>query len=217
MRATRSSGRVDGKAFTLIELLVVIAIIAILAGLLFSGLGGASKSRNKALITARLAEIQTAIDEYHEKKNMYPPSYNNRVDRPTLYYELVGTTYDSKSGKYNTLDGQQSLSLGDAKSFFSSPSGSGPGFTFEGFANSGLKTGEAENFYRSLAKKAHTASPDSSGVDIQLLSVPVKQDRGVDLFWYYDSRSPTNNPGKYDLWVELIQNGKTEIIGNFSR
>jgi prepilin-type N-terminal cleavage/methylation domain-containing protein len=33
--------------------------------------------------------------------------------------------------------------------------------------------------------------------------------------WRYNSSNPTNNPGSFDLWVELEIAGKKEIIGNW--
>jgi hypothetical protein len=41
---------------------------------------------------------------------------------------------------------------------------------------------------------------------------------GVDLNpWRYNSSSPTNNPGSYDLWVQLSIGGKTNLICNWSK
>jgi prepilin-type N-terminal cleavage/methylation domain-containing protein len=33
--------------------------------------------------------------------------------------------------------------------------------------------------------------------------------------WRYNSTNPTNNPGSFDLWVELEIAGKKEIVGNW--
>ncbi|HKX62379.1 MAG TPA: type II secretion system protein [Verrucomicrobiae bacterium] len=33
--------------------------------------------------------------------------------------------------------------------------------------------------------------------------------------WSYNSTNPTNNPGSFDLWVELEIAGKKEIVGNW--
>ena len=35
--------------------------------------------------------------------------------------------------------------------------------------------------------------------------------------WRYNSSSPTNNPGSYDLWVQLYLAGKTNLICNWSK
>ncbi len=35
--------------------------------------------------------------------------------------------------------------------------------------------------------------------------------------WRYNSSNPTNNPGTYDLWVDVIIDGKTNRFGNWSK
>jgi hypothetical protein len=35
--------------------------------------------------------------------------------------------------------------------------------------------------------------------------------------WRYNSSNPTNNPGSYDLWIQLSIGGKTNCICNWSR
>jgi hypothetical protein len=35
--------------------------------------------------------------------------------------------------------------------------------------------------------------------------------------WRYNSSNPTNNPGSYDLWVQLSISGKTNLICNWSK
>ena len=34
--------------------------------------------------------------------------------------------------------------------------------------------------------------------------------------WRYNSSNPTNNPGHFDLWVDIILSGKTNRISNWS-
>jgi type II secretory pathway pseudopilin PulG len=189
----------------LIELLVVIAIIAILAGLLMSGVVSAGREKYKARIQSQMAEIETAIGEYHAKKGSFPPSTTNNVTRPTLYYELVGAVFDRGSSAYATLDGAGQVPVATVQSVFG----------VDGFQNSGLTKGEVDNFYTNLRKDGH-----SSYGGVEVLSVPMKNDDPSDpthVRWYYNAHSPTNNPGKYDLWVEWQQKGKVEVIGNFKR
>ena len=33
--------------------------------------------------------------------------------------------------------------------------------------------------------------------------------------WHYVSSSPTNNPGKFDLWIELGTKNRKLVIGNW--
>jgi hypothetical protein len=44
------------------------------------------------------------------------------------------------------------------------------------------------------------------------VSTPARQ---VNL-WGYNSANPTHNPGQYDLWVDLLVDGKTNRISNWS-
>ena len=62
------------SGFTLIELLVAIGIVAILAGLLLSGIGGATTTVNKAQAAQELRNLETALASFHSEFGMYPPS-----------------------------------------------------------------------------------------------------------------------------------------------
>jgi hypothetical protein len=35
--------------------------------------------------------------------------------------------------------------------------------------------------------------------------------------WFYNSSNPTNNPGSYDLWMDVFYSGKTNRISNWSQ
>ena len=35
--------------------------------------------------------------------------------------------------------------------------------------------------------------------------------------WRYNSSNPTNNPGAYDLWIQLSISGKTNLICNWNK
>ena len=198
-------------AFSLIELLVVMAVIAILAGMLLTTGGAASRDKARARLKASVNELVTVIDEYHASRGVYPftGTKPTSIDRPTLYYELVGTSFDKASSTYTTLDGRQKISLNDVKNFFQT----------EGFANSGLKSEDAKNFYVNVGKDSYADHPDAPSADqgLGVLIAPVKSfDGRTFMVWKYNSRNPTNNPGRYDLWVEWQSDkGKTEIIGNF--
>lgn len=43
---------------------------------------------------------------------------------------------------------------------------------------------------------------------------PVPTNPGLNP-WRYVSTNPTNNPGRFDLWAELHENNRTNIIGNW--
>ncbi|MBI1841815.1 MAG: type II secretion system protein [Verrucomicrobia bacterium] len=200
--------------FSLIELLVVLAIIAILAGMLMTGFGGAGRNKQVAAIKGSRAEIVTAIEEYNAKRGFYPPTpvdaANNPIlDKPTLYYELVGTRFDDKDQKYHSLDDQEMIGPGDLKSLFG---------VAVAFSNSGKQPGDSQNFYINLNKnrRGHADfAGKPAGVDYGVLALPIRSGTSDILIWRYNSYNPTNNPGRFDLWVEWTQANKTEIIGNW--
>ena len=189
--------------FTLIELLVVIAIIGVLAGMILTAFGGASKKKTRSRLQTQLKEIELSIEEYHSKKGSYPPSTSLNIDHPPLYFELVGTVAEVGSKEYRTLDGRTRLAFDQAKALYST----------DGFQNSGLKQEEAQNFYPNL--KGAGIFVDDKGRT--LLGSSVKSTEGMNLRWRYNSFNPTNNPGRYDLWVEWSEKpgDKPEIIGNW--
>src|ERR1043165_3144594 len=102
VRKTKRAG-----AFTLIELLVVIAIIGILAALIANLSGKAADARRKARVNTEMAQIETAIESYKEKKGFYPPSNGNTniVAMNQLFYELTGTIFDPVNNIYQTING----------------------------------------------------------------------------------------------------------------
>ncbi len=79
------------SGFTLIELLVAIGIIAILAGLLLSGIGGATSTVNKAKAANELRSLETALASFHSEFGSYPPS------EITLYEDPTGWDGDPRS------------------------------------------------------------------------------------------------------------------------
>ena len=212
LRTQRFQRRSAG--FSLLELLVVIAIIAILAGMLMVGFGGAGRQKQLAAIKSSKEEIITAVEEYHAKRGFYPPTptdaaKNPILDKPTLYYELVGTRYDDKDQKYHSLDDQVSVSPGELKTLFGLP---------VAFSNSGKQPGDSQNFYLNLKKNRRSEAQISgapSGLVYEVLGLPIRSGGSENLIWRYNSYNPTNNPGHFDLWVEWTQGNKTEIIGNW--
>ncbi|HBN75994.1 MAG TPA: hypothetical protein DD473_09275 [Planctomycetaceae bacterium] len=79
------------SGFTLIELLVAISIIALLAGLLLSGVGSGISSVNKAKAANELRSLETALASFHSEFGMYPPS------AITLHEAPAGWNGDARS------------------------------------------------------------------------------------------------------------------------
>jgi hypothetical protein len=49
-----------------------------------------------------------------------------------------------------------------------------------------------------------------------LISQPAGSDTHYNP-WRYNSTNPTNNPGRYDLWLDIIIDGKTNRFCNWEK
>ena len=209
------------RAFTLIELLIVIAIIAILAALLFPV---GAKIKNGATIKkaqAELAQVETAINSYkakygHFPPDNYPPSNTSEPLTNLLYFELLGTVV--KGTEYQTLDGSAQIQTNQVQVVFGPPVG--------GFVNctrgGGDEGSPAIKFISGL--KPGQYGEILPGVRVLTCSVPwpdklsYQPVAGTPLNpWRYRSANPTNNPGAFDLWVDIFIAGKTNRISNWSK
>jgi prepilin-type N-terminal cleavage/methylation domain-containing protein len=216
-------------AFTLIELLVVISIIAILAAFTVPVLKSLKRREYISKTQAELALLETAIDSYKATYGFYPPDNPNDSNYPfinQLYYELLGTANYTNGGViyYQTLDNSAQIATSDVPFAF-------PGVT--GFINctkpgagedapaaksflSGLKPNQSESVTN------HTVHPVL--VTVLVASVGGPDDNYRPYFnvsgfnpWRYNSSNPTNNPGGYDLWIQLVISGKTNLVCNWSK
>ena len=219
-------------AFTLIELLAVIAIIGVLAGFIIGGLGAAKKRQNITTATAELKFIEDALESYKLKYGSYPPGNQlspssvlpNPSMLPPLFYELSGLTLGGSL--YTTLDGAAKIQVtGSPYSYLKN-------FNLTGALNLSHGNGEdakgAENFLPNLKSTmvGFAGTPSIGSAAITTLRVLVTSVRGPDIGWQplgFQDVNPfqyvypgTNNPGSYDLWVELHISGKTYIIGNWT-
>lgn len=224
---SQSAGRRGAVGFSLIELLVVIAVISILAALVFPITKALNRNKIRTRINGELAQFQTAIEAYKAKRGVYPPDNPGRPLRNQLYYELLGTELSTAAAGgarfYMTLDGSARLPADPAsfQSFF------GPGVG--GFINctrgaSGDEGVFAVNFLKGGLNPMQFATLPNE-LRILVASVrwpeghpyqPVPEVRGLNP-WRYVSTNPTNNPGSYDLWVDVLIDGRTNRFGNWSR
>jgi prepilin-type N-terminal cleavage/methylation domain-containing protein len=226
--ASRFTFHVSG--FTLIELLVVIAIMAALAALLLPVVGAVKKHQYIYNAQAEMAKLQTAIDRYKATYGFYPPA--NRLNQPgqalinQLYYELVGTTNTTISpldpANYQVLDGSSSLSALNVTNAF------GVG----GFMNCSKSGGDegasaARDFLPDLKPNQvwlqFTNKNNTVGVNLLITAAggpdttysPLGANMAGVNPWRYVCPG-TNNPGSYDLWVQLSISGKTNLICNWN-
>ena len=238
MRHFTGRPRSDQIAFTLIELLVVIAIIATLAALIIPVAGIVGRTRRIKLAQAELGQIQTAIEAYKAKTGFYPPDNatgGGSVNAVTnqLYYELVGTVLTNIGGLnyYVTLDGSSRLAQGSFLTTY------GPGTGVRGFMNSSQSSRSSDEAAAAVAflKGLRPAQLGQLTVTpmitptILVCSVPWSDNSSPPIAnsiaqqppnlnpWRYVSSSPTNNPGSYDLWVDILISGKTYRVSNWSK
>ena len=214
-------------AFTLIELLVVIAIMAALAALLLPVVGAVKKHQYIFSAQAEMAKLETAIDRYKATYGFYPPDNRQSTTNAMinqLYYELVGTTNaDLNNPSYQPLDGRGlTLPASDVQS----------GFGVGGIMNCSKPGGGeditvAKNFLPDLKPNQIGVVTNYSvtpvGVTVLLCAVGGPDNTyqpmnapGVNP-WRYISSNPINNPGSYDLWIQLSIAGKTNLICNWSK
>lgn len=222
--ASRKSSIGNRAAFTLIELLVVIAVIAIIAAFTLSVTSSIKKQQYLKTARAEMDQIATALENYKAQFGVYPPGNANTYAPPLtnsllpqLYYELAGVT--NNNGTYYTLDGASQILATDVQKAF----GVGgfincakPGDEESAKAKSFLLGLKANRVYNQLSNNTvlNTAvlitsvrGPDAS---YQPLGVP-----DVNPFRYV--YPGVNNPNSYDLWIQLVFNGKTNLVCNWSK
>ena len=214
------------SAFTLIELLAVIAIIGVLAGLGLSVSYGVRKQQYIRTATAELNQIETALDNYKAKYGFYPPCNPNLpAYYNTLYYELSGVTHNTVKATYTTLDGACTIPEMSYKNAFTTTT---PAASLGGIVNctsGGAEDGTtAKNFLLALKANRFGTSTTPGGVAITNLITSMRgPDAGykpvgvpdVNPFRYI--YPGTNTPSSYDLWVQLVINGKTNLVCNWSK
>jgi len=216
------------SAFTLVELLIVMGIIALLAAMIFPATKSIRERATRKKVRTELQQLQTIIESYKAKLGFYPPDNPGRPELNQLYFELVGTTRtDGATGTdYRTLDGSIVLSTNQVATAF----GSG----VAGFVNCSRGEGDdavpAVDFLTGL-KPGQFVEGTVNGVVIKILTTSVRlpgnqpwplrgfvpTDSGARPNpWRYNSSNPTNNPGSFDLWLDVSIGGKINRINNWS-
>jgi len=220
--ANRKSQIVNRLAFTLIELLTVIAVIGVLAAAGLSVTKGVKKREYLNTATAEMNQIQTALDNYKAKYGVYPPSNANLTPLVnTLYYELSGVTHNTVNKTYTTLDSACTISEGNYTAAFTMGASSIGGIIncSSGSAEEGTT---AQNFLSGL-KANRFGSSSVTGLITNLITSVRGPDGNYKPLGVVDANPfrylypGTNNPSSYDLWIQLVINGKTNLICNWTK
>jgi prepilin-type N-terminal cleavage/methylation domain-containing protein len=206
------------SAFTLIEMLVVIAIIGILAALILGISGIANSKMKQAKAQGKLSALITAIQAYKGKKGFYPPDNPRSTITNQLYYELTGTIMTNSGGTlaFKSPVNRDVLTTSQINALFG----------VSGFVNSSADPTEVINSAVGLVTSDQTANFSSGGVSFTMMGISVSGPTSIQMNstdskiinpWHYVSTNPTNNPGSFDLWIDVLYGGKTNRISNWSK
>jgi prepilin-type N-terminal cleavage/methylation domain-containing protein len=214
-------------AFTLIELLTVIAIIAVLAAITMGLTTAGKNARINSRAKTDLQGLQTAIEAYKADRNAYPPDHlieDRRVDPVVnpLYYELIGMEVSGNGFRpRGSSSGTATLTPAQIQQLFGR----------RGFLNSSANPAEPAQTYFEPKASAVWSGTVNGVNDVHLLITPFTWPASSPLLpagyspnpgksknpnpWRYVSTSPTNNPGGYDLWVEVPVGKDFRVFNNW--
>lgn len=217
MKTPRTNFPRPQPAFTLIELLVVIAVIGVLAAMIFPAFAAIKKAATIKRIKGEMQYVESAINTYQANLKVFPSENKANPVLNPLYYELAGTKL--VGSEYQPVSGVGNITLASMNSFF----GAG---NVTGFINvtrgSDDELKAAKNFLPGL-RPAQYLEAFTNAVSAVVLGtkekgpVMLSDASGQNTInpWRYLSTSATNSSGGYDLWVDVLINGKTNRFSNW--
>jgi hypothetical protein len=205
----------------------VIAIVAVLAGLgygayqiiaarLFEARVRAALPQLYARVREQRGTLVRAIEAYKARFGVYPPDHvlsrQPVVVDPvtnTLLYELVGAIYNPTNNLLSVggLEAAEAAYVQEV-------------FQIDAFRNCAESQGGLQHFLPAENVPIRLLHDDP---DVFVLGCPAWPEEvdpevvwKVDISsWRYVSSTPTNNPGRFDLWIEVKANGQKVTIGNW--
>ncbi len=169
-----------------------------------------------AAIREERGKVLSAIEEYKAHFGSYPPDHvlSRRpliVDpvTNTLLYELVGVVYNPLNKKFQVA-GLEPAEADYVKRFFQC----------DGFRNCAETPERITRFLKTDALPARQLhdDPDTFALGFWIPYERLEPDIVWEFEtspWRYVSSAPTNNPGRFDLWIELKTKSRTVVIGNW--
>jgi len=242
MKKLQPGGHSHRKAFTLVEMLVVIAVIGILAAMIIPAIGSANGKTTLNRAAADRAQIETAIDNYKSKRGVYPPdntystnadlAYGTNAAMTPLFFELAGTVCTDPSVTPQTSFYRMHGTEASSQTNIQLACGIGGFFNTAYVADRNnsaqLQQADVRDFLGKVDSAKYlaiTAKVRGRNVTNVVLGLPSEGPfmlagvtTGVRINpWCYVSSNPTHNHETYDLWIDLIIQGKTNRVSNWSR
>jgi|ERR1019366_6996959 hypothetical protein len=211
-----------------------VIVLAILSGLGYCAYPFAAEKMLEARVNAAVPKVCAsirrqrqslinAIEAYKAHFGVYPPDHVlNRqplvVDAVTnsLVYELAGVMFNSTNHQFR-LGGMDAADANFVKHFFQC----------DGFKNSGERAEQITHFLPSPPSLEVPLRELNDDPEIYVLASPMSVYSPDDEIapevrweidispWRYICTSPTNNPGKFDLWIEVKTKSRTVTLGNW--
>ena len=216
------------SSFTLIELLAVIAVMGVLVAFALPAVRGIQRSAKISTAKSEMQQIETALESYRAQYGFYPPGNGAGSSSALfnqLYYELSGVTNVTANSKpcYQTFFGGSIVGT----AFYANMFNVG-GIVNCSKAGGGEDTVPAKNFLYTLRPNQIGSLPITNGYGGYIVNFLVTSVGGPDANYQpmgfsglnpfrYVAPSPTNNNANgYDLWIQLVFGGKTNLLCNWS-
>ncbi len=176
----------------------------------------AAMPRVCAAVREQRGELVRAIEAYKAHFGVYPPDHVLSRDplvvdpaTNTLFYELVGVICD-RTNRVFRAGGMEAAEEKYVKQFFQ----------IEGFNNCGEAADKIIRFVKIEPVPARQLHDDP---DVFALGLYVPYEGlAPEVVWEFDaspwryvSSAPTNNPGKFDLWIDVMTRYQKVVIGNW--
>jgi hypothetical protein len=209
------------------QTVATILIVVVLAGLGYLAYNFITAAMLQARVESALPMVCSAIREqrrgllsaieaYKAHFGVYPPDHVvsrqplvvDAVKNPLLY-ELAGVIYNPTNQVFE-LGALEPAQANYVKEFFQC----------DAFKNSGQRPDQLKRFLNSNPLPARQLHDDPDvfavGFTVPYEGLSPEVHWGFDISpWRYVSSSPTNNPGKFDLWIEVKTKRQMVTIGNW--